>query len=226
MLPSVMPKTALEVGRRIEPLRDQRAADRRHEVARSGASSCASSRLALEAPVRARERVRQVLDEAGHHVAAGRRERVVDQRGHEAVDPELAPRCGRAAPRRRQRCAPSSQGTSVNCARRSASEPRLLASRAAAPRDSTRLSLPQGPSILMPRTAARNSGSSAARRHELQVTCASDPRSKRRARPRSRVPSASTTPVGAAAATRTCGDLGARSGSRRRRRGRPRPSPR
>src|SRR6187431_2880342 len=45
--------------------------------------------VALKTPLRSREPVRQVLYETGHHVAAGRRERVVDERRHEAVDPEL-----------------------------------------------------------------------------------------------------------------------------------------
>ena len=78
----------LEIERRVEPRGDQRRLDRRHE-ARDLLQELALEPLALEAPVGARQPVRQVLHEAGHHVAAARRERVVEQRGHEAVDPEF-----------------------------------------------------------------------------------------------------------------------------------------
>jgi len=79
---------AFEVGRRVETLRHHGTADGRHE-APDLLQQLRLEAIALEAPVRARERIRQVLDEAGHHVAARRRERIVDQRGHQAVDPEL-----------------------------------------------------------------------------------------------------------------------------------------
>ena len=146
MLPSDRAQVALEIERR-QHLAVQDDVLQVRRVLRQRVDDGVAERLALLVPRPFSERVRRVLDEARHHVLAGRRHGRIGQRSESPCPCTAAARTARTSPRRRR--APCSRRRARSRSRRADAVRRRAAHVKSGSASSARFTLPDEPRNLI-----------------------------------------------------------------------------